>query len=356
MQIPANSNARPAILSLSLFSFLFSFLLSSCGSQEGARSALPGKVGASGELVVVASFEAWNGAVGDTLQSIFGVPTPVLPQYEPVMDLVHLPTDEFDRFWKPHRNILVVDIADRIDTQEPSVKFYRDRYSSGQIFIEAKARNAADLARALDARRQEMVSLLHAEEVDRFGDLIALDVNEVIARDLSTRHGVSLTVPRDSRLAKENEEFLWIDRQLTRLKGGENHDVQQGFFVYFEPYVSDTMFTMASRLEARNRFLKKYVPGPTEGSYMTSELRYVPSYEEVVYDGAFASELRGLWKIENNFMGGPYVSLTVHDADRGRLVTVEGYAYAPYFDKREYLREVEAVVRSLVFTSGSMGS
>jgi hypothetical protein len=40
--------------------------------------------------------------------------------------------------------------------------------------------------------------------------------------------------------------------------------------------------------------------------------------------------------------------LTVYDDARARLVTVEGYVYAPYFDKREYIREVEAVVRSLV--------
>lgn len=330
------------------FAAVVSLMFTACGSQEGARSALPGKVGASGEVVVVCDFATWNGPVGDTLQSIFGVPTPVLPQYEPLFDLVHLPIEEFDRFWKPHRNLVVIDIADRIDTQEPSVKFYRNRFSSGQIYAEAKARSAAELAQAIHDRRQELVSLLHAEEVDRFADLIALDDNEVIARDLGERHGIRLTLPRDARIVKENEEFVWMDRQLTRMKGGENHDVQQGFAVYFEPYVSDTMFTMQARIRARNRFMRKYIPGPTPGSFMTSELRFFPSYEETLHDKAFAAELRGLWKIENDFMGGPFVSMTVYDEARGRLVTVEAYVYAPYFDKREYMREVEAVVRSLV--------
>ena len=61
-----------------------------CGSQEGARSALTGKVGAAGEIVVVCDEAVWNGAVGDTLRSIFDQPFPVLPQYEPWFDLVHL--------------------------------------------------------------------------------------------------------------------------------------------------------------------------------------------------------------------------------------------------------------------------
>ena len=58
-------------------------VISGCGSQEGARYALPGKVGASGEIVVVCENSVWLGAVGDTLRSVFGQPFPVLPQYEP---------------------------------------------------------------------------------------------------------------------------------------------------------------------------------------------------------------------------------------------------------------------------------
>jgi len=53
--------------------------------------------------------------------------------------------------------------------------------------------------------------------------------------------------------------------------------------------------------------------------------------------------------MENDFMGGPFFSMTMYDEPNQRIVTVEGYAYAPYFDKREYIREVEAVVKSLKF-------
>jgi photosystem II stability/assembly factor-like uncharacterized protein len=81
---------------------------------------------------------------------------------------------------------------------------------------------------------------------------------------------------------------------------------------------------------------------------MTTELAYFPSYEEFTFNGEFACSLRGLWKMENDFMGGPFYSLTMYDKSRGELVTVEGYAYAPYFDKRPYMREVESVVRSVV--------
>lgn len=320
--------------------------LSACGSQEGARYALPGKVGASGEIVVVCNESVWSGAVGDSLRSIFGQPFPVLPQYEPWFDLVHLTPESFDRFWKPHRNILDLEIADRVDTQTPKVAIYREKYSRHQIYIEGAARTAAELALVLSDRGNEMRSILHRTEVDRFGKLMALDENEVIKADLVEWMQLELTLPRDARWAKKNNEMGWIDRQLTRMKGGDNHDVQQGFVIYREPYTSDQQFSMQARLAKRNSVMREHLPGPTKGSYMTTEMRYVPSYEEVVFNGQFASELRGLWRIENNYMGGPFYSLTVLDERSGELVTVEGYTYAPYFDKREYMREAEAVVRS----------
>ena len=98
------------------------------------------------------------------------------------MDVVHLEPGLFDRFWKPHRNILVLEIADRIDTQEPSLQFFRNKYSRGQIYMVAKAKSAEALTRVLGARGGEMVSLLHAEETRRYADIVALSRNEFCAR------------------------------------------------------------------------------------------------------------------------------------------------------------------------------
>lgn len=319
-------------------------LLSSC-QGDGARVALPGKVGAAGELLVVATPEVWKGPAGDTLQALMSQPYPVLPQYEPLMDVIHLEPDLFDRFWKPHRNILVLELADRVDTQEPSLTFYRNKYSRGQIYMVAKARTAEALTEVLLSRGGEMVSLLHAEEALRFADIVALSPNEVLAREVFNKWGIQGLWPKDARLAKRTEDFWWIDRQLTRLKGGDNHDIQQGFFIHSEPYVSIDQLSLEHVLNRRDAVTRKNVQGPSKGSYMATERRLFPAYEEMEFDGHFALEVRGLWKMENDFMGGPFYSLTVVDEAEARLVTFEGYAYAPYFDKRPYIREVEGLVR-----------
>lgn len=312
---------------------------------DGARVALPGKVGATGELVVVASVDVWNGPAGDTVRSAADQPYPVLPQYEPLMDVLHLEPELFDRFWKPHRNILMLEVADRVDTQTPSFAFYRNKYSRGQIYMVAKARTAEALAEVLASRSGEMMSLLHAEEAQRFADIVALSPNEVLSREVAQKWAIQGLYPKDARKAKEMQEFWWMDRQLTRFKGGDNHDIQQGFFIHSEPYTSPDQLSLEHVLNRRDALTKRYVPGPTPGSYMATERKYFPSYEESEFKGNFALEVRGLWKMENDFMGGPFYSLTVVDESRGRLLTMEGYAYAPYFDKRPYIRELEGVIK-----------
>jgi len=60
---------------------------------------------------------------------------------------------------------------------------------------------------------------------------------------------------------------------------------------------------------------------------------------------------RGLWKMENDFMGGSFVNLTIWDEANQRSVSVDGFVYAPGKDKRNYMMELEAMVQSLQFVN-----
>jgi hypothetical protein len=63
-------------------------------------------------------------------------------------------------------------------------------------------------------------------------------------------------------------------------------------------------------------------------------------------NGEYLVELRGLWRLENAFMGGPFISHTILDEKNNRIVTVEGFVYAPSLDKRNYVRELEAILQT----------
>jgi hypothetical protein len=326
-------------------------VLSGCWSQDGARAPLPSTVGPRGEVLIVCSKRVWHGEVGDSLRSALQKPFPVLPQmhmetYEPMFDLVHKTQADFSKFWKPHRNIIFIEIADRKDTQEASFQFYKERYAMGQTFIQGKATNQHELALIISNKSRDMESLMHFREIKRAGRIAALSNDEILERELLEATGVGLSIPRGCYGVRVDTVFTWLDRQMTRLKGSNNHDVQQGFFVHTEPYTGPEQFSLDYLLDRRDRLTKKYVSGPTDGSYMTIERRMNPTYEEILYAGELAAEIKGLWRMENDFMGGPFYSLTMYDRENSRLVTVEGYTYAPYFDKRAYMREVEGIVKT----------
>ena len=82
----------------------------------------------------------------------------------------------------------------------------------------------------------------------------------------------------------------------------------------------------------------KKVPGPLDNTYMTTTL-IEPSFRWVDYNNREFVEIRGLWDVKNDFMGGPFVCHCFFDRENKNIVVLE----APSMHKvwRNYLRQVE---------------
>jgi len=64
----------------------------------------------------------------------------------------------------------------------------------------------------------------------------------------------------------------------------------------------------------------------------------------------FAVETRGLWEVNGNFMGGPFINYTLVNEKTNKVVTLDGYVYAPNAPKRDLLLQVETIIHSLEFS------
>ena len=82
---------------------------------------------------------------------------------------------------------------------------------------------------------------------------------------------------------------------------------------------------------------------------MESYQEYIPNQKEVSLNGVYLNELRGLWQMKGDFMGGAFVNYSMVDEKRNRVISLDGYVYCPKFDKREYLREQEALIKTITF-------
>ena len=59
---------------------------------------------------------------------------------------------------------------------------------------------------------------------------------------------------------------------------------------------------------------------------MTTEKRFTPSYEAISKNGEYCGVVRGLWEMEGDMMGGPFVSHAHLDEKNQRVVVAESFA------------------------------
>ncbi len=88
------------------------------------------------------------------------------------------------------------------------------------------------------------------------------------------------------------------------------------------------------------------VPGMFENTYMTTSDYITPTLTSMRYKGRDFVQTRGYWEVYNDYMGGPFVSHAFYTPDGGSILVLDAFVYAPKYDKRQYLRQVESLLYS----------
>jgi len=82
---------------------------------------------------------------------------------------------------------------------------------------------------------------------------------------------------------------------------------------------------------------------------MITETAYSPHIKNTQLSGNDAFEVRGKWEVKGDFMAGPFLNYSVIDEKNDRMLVVEGFTYAPNINKRDYMFELEAILKTLKF-------
>jgi hypothetical protein len=336
MLIP-NIMKNSAIFNLSgiLFILMVGF---SCTSRE-KQPLLPTVSGMPGDVTVVINPAEWDTEIGDELRKVFEEPYQVLPQYEPIFDLIQVPQGAFTNIMKSQRNIIIVNLSPGY--KDSKIVVQKDIWAKPQLILDMYARNDSSFVSLFADNEKKIVSLLEDAERQRLMDAYKKNLDGNILETLKNKYHISLLIPKGFKIKVETDDFTWIGQDVST--------VILGVFVYQYDYTDTNTFTKEYLIEKRNQFLKKYVPGEVDGSYMITEQEFGPFFSQYMLRGKrYIAELRGLWKVKNGIsMGGPFVSITTLDEKRNKIVTVEGFVFAAGQQKRNWLRQVEAIALSL---------
>ena len=64
-------------------------------------------------------------------------------------------------------------------------------------------------------------------------------------------------------------------------------------------------------------------------------------------------KVRGLWKMQNGFMGGPFISNFINDKLNDRVLVIEGFLFNPGKEKRNSLQELEWLISDFKIQSSN---
>ncbi len=321
------------ILSSILFCFAALAALVSCGNS---KNVLPGVSGKAGEVIVVIEKAQWDGELGDALREYLACDCDFLPQPEPLYNLAYVTPAGFTNMFQSHRNIIMVHIDQ--DVKEDGITFYNNKWARPQCIIMINAKGLDEAVAVVRRDYEKIRARLEQAERDRVVASARLYEAKEIRENVAERFGGSIVFPSGYVIKKINDSFAWI--------GNDNTYVYKDILVYRYPANGKDDLEPETIIAQRNRILKENVPGMFDGTYMTTSQVAEPKVSYINYKGHDFAETRGFWEVENDFMGGPFVSHSFYSLDGSEILVFEAFVYAPKYDKRQYMRQTESLLYS----------
>lgn len=309
-------------------------VLTSCKYKD--FNLKPSVTGKSGEIVIVTTKNNWESEPGSKLRNTLAVDYPQLPQKEPLFTLYNIPEAAFTKIFQTHRNLIITQIIENLD--KPTFVHQKDVWAAPQTVVTISAPDEKQLAAIIGEKSATLRSIFEQAERDRIIENTKKYEEPSLRNVVTNNIGGSPYFPTGYILKKITDNFIWIAYETTY--------TNQGIFVYRYPRTEDTKLDLASIIEKRNEILEENVPGMFPGSYMTTSNIITPELKWIRYNKRDFAEVRGLWEVQNDFMGGPFVSHSFYDREGKYIIVLEAFVYAPKYDKRNYLRQVESMIYS----------
>ncbi|MCD4698577.1 MAG: DUF4837 family protein [Bacteroidales bacterium] len=320
---------------------LISFLiLTSCSGKKAGPARSSGK---TAEMIVATNGdETWEGKVGESIRDYFNQDYEVLPQQEPLFSIAHLAESQLinNKMFKAHHNILIIDIDANIS--ENQIDARKDLWSSPQRVIKISSPSEDEFVSFFDEKKEIIHEILMDSEHERLIKMFRAFRDHDILNQVKANFGFTMEIPGGFYVAKKSAGFMWIRK--------ETQHNSQGIIIYTYDFIDTLAFDQARIISFRNAMTEEFIPGPSEGSYMVVAEEYSPFYsKQIDFNRMFAIETRGLWRLEGDFMGGSFVNYTFVDERKNKVITIDGYIYAPNKPKRDLLIQMEAIAHSLSF-------
>ena len=341
------------------------WLATSCSERARDRlSAKPNAFGKANHVIVIADQDLWEGEVGDTFRYYFSSAYLILPQPEPILDLKHftpldLEKDPIRRELRtyiyladmsdqssPTSNLLMEDVGSERVREARETKGYgniqkKEKFAVGQLNVFMFGTNQATLMENIKKNHPTILKLIreHDEELIE-ANVYAGGESRKAAEDIRSAMGVNLKIPSEYFVAMDDTSTLWI-RKMTK-------EFSSNILLHRLPYTSKDQLTYDGVKALRDSLTKQYISSEIEGSYMLINDEDLPMFvKPVEINDLYALEAKGIWELNNDYMGGPFISYLIHEPNSNELYFLDGFVFAPSQEKRELMQYLEHILNTV---------
>lgn len=318
---------------LTLFAFVVLIFLACDEGGAKKKKYVSESSGKINYLTVVVDNILWEGNVGEAIRNVLASPLEGLPQEEPIFTLSQMPPQVFSGFAAKNRTVLKVEKG-----KPATISVLEDVYARPQMVVVISGQTNEEIINQLNLNAQKIVDTFKKTEIDEQQRRIALSLFD--DAPLKKNLEVSLRFPSAYRIAVEEDHFFWIRK-----------DIRTGtmdLLVYQVPLdaIRKGDSAVSDIVKLRDSIGKRYIQGRLEGAYMGTEDAYAPYFFETIIDNKSTFETKGIWDVKNDFMSGPFINYAIEDEINNRYVIIEGYVFAPSVEKRDYVFELESIIKS----------
>jgi hypothetical protein len=319
--------------------------------------------GGQSEVLVIMDSSMVNSKTAEALRNTFGAPILTMPRPESRYDLIfrNLNTNQDMEIMQRHKNVIIAAPIDkdsnvgaflraslaenvRESVREGRSFFFQntDVWSRDQWVMFLTANSDEELAQKILNNERRLLNDLHDVEMVRWHNYVYRRAEQ---RDLSAEilanHGWTFRIQHDYRVGVDTLNFLSLRRFL--------HDNDRWIWVWWQDDFDRFDEIDREWINAtRDSLTKTYFKGSTDDRFVVTAYNRPVEQRFMTLNGMETFETRGMWRMENDLMGGPFINYTFFDAENNRLFMMEFGQFSPRWDQRRFLYQFEAMARTFI--------
>lgn len=345
----------------SLLLLLITASLVSCESNLKGTA-----IGPDGSIVVFADSATVN-LTRDALNETLGKNIVSLPQPQPLFDLefhrayqfLDLKNRAYHLFLaslsdsgatsRLVRTMLSKEAYEKVASGEQVVLPVRNLWNDKQLSIFIIADSLKNLSRLIRENSKDLAYLFNDLTLTRTQIAMFRSHSQPeVSKKIFDKLGFTIGLQHDYVVVKDtlNPNFLYIKRTQV--------DVDRWLWIYWWDEENPRFDDPLKFMRIRDSVTKIHILGDDSlNSYVeiSRDSKQMPMFFEqktVDFKGMYAVESRGMWRLSDYSIGGPFINYTFYNDSLKQMFMIDGSVLAPRFEKkRDFLRELEVIAKTI---------